>query len=82
MPIRCECDLIGCDGTACMRERVEIAGHFFGWVEAYRKPRRQRLGGGRVDRPSYFCFLPNGKRTEFTLPSRRQAVEWLMQAGG
>lgn len=82
MPLRCECDLVGCDGTACMRERVEVAGQFIGWVEAYRKPKRPRWGGGLVARPSFLCVLPNGKRTEFTLPSRRLAVEWLMQARG
>lgn len=83
MPLRCECDLIGCDGGHCLVQSswsIELGGEFIGRVEAYRKPRRPRLGGGLVAKAVYFCILPNGKRTEFALPTRKQAIEWLMQA--
>lgn len=68
-------------GGAVMRgawERVEVAGVLLGFVRPFRKAKPR--GRGLVKRPAWFAKLPNGKPTEFSLSSRRQAVEWLRDA--
>jgi hypothetical protein len=61
-----------------MTERIERDGMFIGSIEPYFKPLTH--GRGFVKQPIYWAILPNGKRTEFTLPNRKQAIEWLEQA--
>jgi hypothetical protein len=63
-----------------VKERIERGGQFLGWLEPYQAPQAGRYGVGKVRRPVFWCYLPNGERTQFTLPSRKQAIEWLQQA--
>jgi hypothetical protein len=54
-----------------------LDGKAIGWILAYTRPVTLRR---RYPRREYFAVLPSGRRTDFTLPSRRQAIEWLVQA--
>ena len=57
-------------------EPITVNGLFIGRIESYRKI----LRGGRLAKRVYFCYLPSGERTEFSLLSRKKAVEWLCMA--
>jgi hypothetical protein len=64
-----------------MREVITVSGQHLGWIEPFYKMRRvYRAHMAPSTRPVYFAILPNGERTSFTLPSRKQAIEWLTQA--
>ena len=61
-----------------MKERIEVDGVFLGHVEPYFKPLSYCRGVSK--RPVYFAYRQDGQRTEFTLPSKKQAVDWLKEA--
>ena len=61
-----------------MKKRIEVNGTFLGYVEPYFKP--LSYGRGISKRPAYFAYRQDGQRTGFTLPSRKQAIEWLKEA--
>ena len=60
------------------RERIEVDGVFLGHVEPYFKPLSYFRGIAK--RPVFFAYRQDGQRTEFVLPSRKQAIEWLKDA--
>ena len=57
------------------RELIQIDRVFLGHIEPYFKPLSNFRGVSK--RPVFFAFNQDGQRTEFTLPSRKQAIEWL-----
>ena len=59
--------------AASGRIAVERGGRLLGWVEPYYVTVRFRQN----KRPEWFAILPDGRKTDFTLPTRKQATEWL-----
>lgn len=64
-------------------ERIENNGEFIGWIQPYYKMVRvYRATFKKSQRPVFYAVLPSGQKTEFTLPTRKQATEWLKEAFG
>jgi hypothetical protein len=60
------------------RELIQVDRVFLGHIEPFFKPLSNFRGVSK--RPVFFAYRQDGQRTEFTLPSRKQAIEWLVAA--
>jgi hypothetical protein len=54
--------------------------HSFTRYEVVDRVSNRKLGIVEEARRGWLAYLPNGTRTEFSLPSRKQAAEWLVEA--